>query len=60
MLNLKLKYAVTTKRTRQGVISDPLGHTHSHAISDNYFHLKVVLCCEIMKSKDVRRTYGHV
>ena len=36
-------------------INDPLGQTHSPASSDHYFHSKIVLFCEILKSGD-RRT----
>ena len=36
--------------------NDPLGQTYSHASSDHYSHLKVVLfCCEILKSGTDRR-----
>ena len=29
--------------------NDPLGQTHSPASNDHYFHLKVVLFCEILQ-----------
>ena len=33
-------------------INDPFGQTHSLASSDNYYHLKVLLFCEIFKIGD--------
>ena len=36
------------------VIKDPHGQTRSPASSDQYFHLKFVLFCDILKSFDVR------
>ena len=36
-------------------INDPLGQTHSPALSEHYSHLKVVLFCDILKSGDGRK-----
>ena len=36
------------------VINDPLGQTHSPVSRDHNSHLKVVLFCEILKSRDGR------
>ena len=36
-----------------GVINDPLGQTHSSTSFYHYFHLKIILCCDIM-----REVYG--
>ena len=36
------------------MINDPLGQTHSLASSDHYFHLKFVLFCDTLKSRDER------
>ena len=40
------------KQNVKRVINDPLGRTHSLAISDHYFHLKLGLYWEILKSGD--------
>ena len=34
---------------KTGVINDPLGQIHSPDSNDRYFHLKIVLFCEILK-----------
>ena len=44
-------------------INDPLGQTHSLSSSDAisiYSHLKVVLFCELLKSKDGRTTRAKI
>ena len=43
---------VMLKLDKTGVINDPLGQTHNPAGSDHYFHLKIVLFREILKSGD--------
>ena len=46
-LNLK----TNLKQQTIDVFNDPLGQTHS---GENYFHLKFILFCEILKSGDGR------
>ena len=36
------------------IINDPLGQTHSPASSYHFFHLNLVLFCEILKSGEGR------
>ena len=41
-------------------INDPLGQNQSPVRSDHYSHLKVVLCCEILKSEDGQTPRGEM
>ena len=43
---------VKQRKYKTDVINDSLSETHSPAISNQYFHLKVVLFCKILKSGD--------
>ena len=48
------RYQITAKRDSRDMcaVNDPLGQTHSRVSSDHYSQLKVVLFCEILKSRD--------
>ena len=48
---LKIYVYVQQSYLQDGVINDPLGQTHNHAISDHWYHLKIVLFCAILKRR---------